>query len=210
MASLSSYALTNLADVKETAGIASGDTSWDNLIIRKINQSTEMIEGWCNRRFLATDYVEYYDSTYSEQLILRQYPVINLTTIEARDTTLNDSSFNTVVSDMYFTDTNAGIIDAVSQFWGKYDQWRVTYRAGYATIPYDLAEACATLASYLAVNDPSQTAGIARKREGAREIQYGNARFVTPDTSGAEVLFTELGILPTLQRYSSQALGSLR
>jgi len=205
MASLLSYALTNVPDVKETMGIASSDLTWDNIITRAINQGTEMIEGWCGRRFQATDYVEYYDASYSQQLILRQYPIISLTSIEARDTTLNNNSFNTVTTDQYFVDNNAGVIDAISFFWGKYDQWRITYRAGFATIPSDIAEACATLASYFAGTDPSQVAGVVLKREGSREIRYSQQGYKSP-----EDLFTQLGIAATLQRYGTQALGTLR
>jgi hypothetical protein len=50
--SLLSYALCSLFDVKESMGIASSDQSWDNLIIRKINQATRQIEAYCDRRFL--------------------------------------------------------------------------------------------------------------------------------------------------------------
>ena len=37
MAQLLSYSLATVADVKESLGIDAGDTSKDNLIIRKIN-----------------------------------------------------------------------------------------------------------------------------------------------------------------------------
>ena len=56
MATLLTHALTNLADVKESMGIAASDTSYDNLIVRKINQVTRQIEGYCGRRFLDTSY----------------------------------------------------------------------------------------------------------------------------------------------------------
>lgn len=199
MASLLSYALTSVADVKETMGIASSDTSWDNLITRKINQATEMIEGWCNRRFAATNYTdELYDATWTQQLILRQRPVITFTSLAGRDTTLNEGSFDTVDASEYFIDEEAGLVNAVSSFWGRYEQWQVTYRAGYETIPSDLAEACATLAAYLAGSDPSSTTNIRRKKEGARELEYGQNNFASMDE-----MFTQLGILTTLHRYGA-------
>lgn len=206
MATLVDYALTTVADVKETLGIASSDSTWDNLIKRKINQATEIIEGWCNRRFKSTTYTdELYDATHDGQLLLRNYPVISFTSLSARDTTLNEGSFDTVDSEHYFVDANAGVIDAVSAFWGGYDQWRVTYTAGYATIPADLAEAAATLAAYLTTSDPSATLGISAKKEGSREVKYFDHRSTKGDS-----VFTQLGILPTLQRYSSPTLGSGR
>ncbi len=206
MASLVAYALCTKEDVKETLGIASSDTSWDNFIIRKINQATEIIEGWCGRRFKQTTYTdEYYDATHDQQLVLRNYPVTTLASLSARDTTLNEGSFDTIDSENYFLDGNAGILDAVSNFWGGYDQWKVTYTAGYSVIPNDLAEACATLAGYLTVNDPATQTGISAKREGSRQVSYFDHRSSTNDG-----ILTQLGILPTLERYSTPALGSGR
>lgn len=209
MAELVDYALTTLEDVRETLGIASGDLSWDNLIKRKINQATEIIEGWCQRRFVDTTYTdELYDATHDNQLTLRNYPVTTTATfaLSARDTTLNQDSFDSVDSEQYFLDRNAGVIDAVSSFWGSYDQWKVTYSAGYTTIPSDLAEACATLAGFLTVNDPASQTGIDMMREGAREVRYRDISFGGENSD----LFADLGILPTLQRYSVPALGSGR
>lgn len=206
MADLLSYALCTLADVKETLGVASSDTSWDNIIKRKINQATELIEGWCGRRFKETTYTdELYDATHDRQLVLRNYPVTSSVTLSARDTTLNEGDFDTIDSENYFVDANAGVLDGISNFWGSFDQWRVTYTAGYATIPSDLAEACATLAAHLVGNDPAVETGVASKREGSRQITYFDHRSSTTDG-----LFVQLGIMPTLERYSVQALGSGR
>ena len=93
MASLNSWALTTLADVKESLGIDSGTTTGDNLIIRKINQATDMIESYCGKNnsqhFASTVYTnEEYDGTGTDQLILKNRPVITFTTLQQRDTTL--------------------------------------------------------------------------------------------------------------------------
>lgn len=211
MADLLSYALTSLSDVKETLGIASSVTTYDNLIKRKINQATEMIEGYCGRRFAATDYVEYYDGQVIDQLVLRQRPVNTVTALSYRNTTRNEDTFTAVDPEWYFTDNNAGIIEAIVSFWGGYDRWRVVYNAGYTTIPSDLAEACATLAAYLYSNDASQIAGVTSKKEGTREIQYGNSK-VQWGTDGASAnnVITQLGLQVTLDRYSEKFINGLR
>lgn len=201
MAELLSYALTNLSDVKESLGIASGNTTKDNLIIRKINQATEMIERYCGgRRFKATDYNgQEYDSTNSDQLILKQYPVNTFTILEYRDSVLNDNSWDTVEADAYFVDTDAGVIDLLFVATGKWNQYRATYNAGYQTIPADLAEACVTLACYLVDNAQSGT-GVKSRQEGARKIEYfdpnGNSK------SGSTSIFDQLSIDETLDSYS--------
>lgn len=202
MSTLLDYALTSVADVKETLGIAGSDNTKNNLIIRKINQATEIIEGYCGRRFKATDYVEYYDGTGLDTLTLRNWPVISFTSIENRDTSLNDASFSTVPGDRYFVNMDSGLVNALGSFFGSWDRWKVTYRAGYATIPQDIAEAAATLAAYLATNDGSQIAGVAEKQEGGRRIRYMQHQ-------PGDDLITRLGLNYTLDRYTTPVLSGL-
>lgn len=177
MASILSYALTNLADVKESLGIASSVTKYDNLIIRKINAATLAIENYCGRRFKLTDYTEdVYASTNTDQIILRQRPIVDEVTLELRDSTLNDDDFETVDSDLYFINRNPGVLDlnfrSTGFFWAM---WRVTYSAGYEDIPADLAEAAATLAAYYFTNAAGGSPGVTLKQEGQRKIQYSSA-----------------------------------
>lgn len=200
MTTLLSYALCTVADVKESLGIDAGNTSKDNLITRKINQATDMIERYCGgRRFASTVYTnEEYDATNSDQLSLKQYPIISFTSLSSRDSTLNDSSWSTVDSEYYFTDTNAGVLDLTFNASGRWNRYRVTYTAGYETIPSDLIEACATLASYLVENGAAGT-GVKKKQEGQRSIEYfdpnGNS------TQGTTSIFDQIGIDEILQTY---------
>lgn len=206
MAQLLSYALTTLADVKETLGITG--TSQDNLLIRKINQATEMIIGYCNRRFdEQTNVVEYYDGRIEQQLLLRNRPVTTTTTfqIQARDTSLNDNDFTTVPTDEYFLDREAGVVDGVASFVGNYDRWKVTYSYGYATIPSDIAEACVALAGYLYDNNPAD-ANVQSKEEGTRKITYA----ATKAGGSMEDTFVQLGIKTTLDRYTEIVISGQR
>lgn len=204
MADLLSYALTTLADVKETLGIDSGVTTYDNLIKRKINQATEMIERYCGgRRFASTTYTnEEYDATNSDQLILKNRPVTTFTNLQSLDGTTNTGSFSTVDSQFYFVDNNAGVIDLTFNASGKWNRYRVTYTAGYSTIPSDLAEACVTLAAYLYENSTSGT-GVKRKTEGSRSIEYFDANA----GSGNNDLFEQLNIDDTLKTYANYPIN---
>ena len=202
---LLSYALTNLADVKESLGITAGDTSKDNLITRKINQATEMIEAYCqlarDHHFASTTYTnEEYDGTGINQISLKMRPVITLSSFQYRNTTENINSWTEADSDLYFIDLNAGVIDLL---WGQTRDWnryRVTYTAGFSTIPSDLAEACVTLAGYLVENSATGTS-VKRKREGAREIEY-----FAPATTDTGSLIGSLGLDNMLGRYINYAL----
>ena len=197
---LLSYALTSLSDVKESLGIAGGDTSKDSLIIRKINQATEMIEAYCqlakDHHFASTTYTnEEYDGSGIDQISLKMRPVITLSSFAYRDTTQNYASWTNADATLYFTDLNAGVIDLLWNQTRDWNRYRVTYTAGYATIPADLAEACVTLAGYLVENSATGTS-VKRKREGAREIEY-----FAPATADTGSLIGSLGLDNMLARY---------
>lgn len=173
---LVSHALTTVADVKEVMGVASSDNSYDTIITRKINQATAMIEAYCglpyNHHFLSATYTsEEFTGAGSNQLVLRMRPITALTSFQYRTTSQNDNDWDDVESELYFLDSAAGVIDLLFTQTNNFNRYRVTYTAGYSTIPADLAEACATLAAYLVDNSISVT-GVKRKQEGRREIEY--------------------------------------
>jgi hypothetical protein len=207
MATLLSYALTNVNDVKESLGIDAGDTSKDNLIIRKINQATLYIESYCSlsrdHHFALTTYTnEEYDGTNNSTIVLRMRPVTAITSFQRRDSTLSDGSFDDVESELYYKDLNAGVIELVTRSNSGWNRYRVTYTAGYATIPADLAEACVTLACYYVENSASGTA-VKKKQEGQRSIEYFQA-----GTSGSgDSLIDQLGVDDVLARYKQYNLS---
>ena len=196
MATLNSWALTSVADVKESLGITG--TSQDNLIIRKINQATDMIESYCGKNnsqhFKETTYTsEEYDGTGTNQLILKNNPVISLSNFSERNTTQNENSWTTIDTQDYFVDLTAGVIDCRFGILRHWNLYKVTYIAGFATIPSDLAEACVMLACAL-VENASTGASVKKKTQGPKTIEYY-------DSVQGESLITQLGIDDMLQRY---------
>lgn len=195
MATLVSYALTNLADVKESLGLT--DNSKNNLIIRKINAATDMIEKYCSRRFISTLYTdETYDIDGGRTINLNNYPVISFSSISWRDSVQNINSWTTMNSQFYFVDNNAGIVEVLIPLGQGWDRWKVTYTAGYATIPNDLAEACATLAGYLVAQNPATI--------DSRIVQEGQRKQEFFDTSASNKdIFQRLGIADVIDSYMS-------
>lgn len=199
MATLLPYALTTVADVKESMGIASSDHSWDNLIIRKINQVTKQIEKYCGRRFIETAYTqEEYNSTQTDQLVLAQRPITSSTPFELgiRDSGLNTDSWDTIDTQLYYVDTESGVVDLLFSASGRWNRWRATYSAGYATIPEDLAEAAATLAAFYTQNAGGQ-AFVQEIKEGARSQRF----FDTP--SSFDNIIGTLGINEVIDSYAN-------
>jgi hypothetical protein len=201
MADLLSYSLCSVADVKESLGIDSGDTSKDNIIKRKINQATQMIEGFCNlpynHHFVVTTYTnEEYDGQGSNALSLYMRPVVSVSSFQIRNTTENQDSWSDIDSDDYFVDNNAGVLElnfTQSQGWNRY---RVTYSAGFSDVPYDLSESCAAIAAFYVENSASGTA-VKRKQEGQRSIEY----FDPTSGGGGGSIIEQLGLDDVLQRY---------
>lgn len=202
MADLVDYALTTVDDVKELLGLGSGDHSKDNLIKRKINFATEVIEGYTGRRFKSTTYTnEEYDATHTDQIVLRQRPVTNLANVDVRNTSFNQSDWTTVDSEDYFLDSNAGVVSSLFNYLGSYNMVRVTYTAGYTTIPSDVAEAAATLAAYL-VDNPTTGTAVKRKTEGQRSIEYYDMQ------QNSSSLVEQLGLDDILSRYINYPLST--
>lgn len=212
MADLVSWALTNVADVKENLGIASGDTTKDNLIIRKINQATQMIESFCNlsydHHFVQTTYTnEEYDGQGSNALSLKMRPVSSVSSFQYRSTSQNEDSWNDVESEDYFIDNGAGVLEllfAQSKGWNRY---RVTYIAGYSDVPADLAEAAASIAAFYVENSASGTA-VKKKQEGQRSIEYFDPS--GSSSGGSDSIIGQLGLDDVLQRYIQYNLADTK
>lgn len=199
MADLLSYALTDLASVKETLGIASGNTAKDNLIRRKINQATRVIEAFCalpeDHHFKQATYTnEEYTGTGSNQFVFNMRPVTSVTSFQRATSGDSDASWDDVESELYFTDNlDAGVMPLNFSEGSRYNSFRVTYVAGYDPIPADLAEACVTLAAYL-VDNATTGSGVKSKQEGSRKIEYF-------EPGSASSLIDQLSLDDLLTRY---------
>lgn len=109
----------------------------------------------CARSF--TDYVddakiEVYDGGYPE-LFMEEYPTISVSSVEASTDYGNTYTTLTEFSD-YVINTKAASIVYVGGTWPKaLNGYRVTYNAGYETIPVDLQVALYDLVTYYLRND---------------------------------------------------------
>lgn len=198
MATLHSYALTTVADVKETLGIESGDSSKNNLIIRKINQATDIIEGYCgydtdHHIKQATYTNEVYDGTGSSDLVLRAKPITAVSGIGVRSSSQNIDNWDDISANDYYFSEHSGLIQGLFGFLEHPSLYRISYTAGYDPIPSDLAEACVSLATFLVDNGATGNT-VKTKREGQRSIEY-----FQPAQSAS--LIEQLGIDDVLDRY---------
>jgi len=191
---LESYALIALDDVKESLGIS--DASKDNILTRYINYATDLIEKYCNnRRFKETTYTdEEVNGSGTHYLNLKHFPVTSITKLEYRTSSdYSASDFDQVdTSDYILESSDSGMIYFPRGFVRGTRNYRVTYIAGYATIPHDLEEACGQLVSYLYKN--------AGKTEGIKSETLGRYS-VTYDKDSSADLFKKAGVFDILQFY---------
>jgi len=134
----SDNALTTVADVKYVWGRNQDDTTYDDRIQTLINIISGRIEALCNRKFkLATYTDEVYDVPRGKYLFLKQYPVIGTPVVKLNDEII-DSSYYKVYNDegYLYSDNGWDYVD------DRHREYKVTYQAGYSTIPAGLSEIC--------------------------------------------------------------------
>src|SRR3990167_11116965 len=130
---LFSHALTTPQRVANFMDVtyASLTTNQQLVLLRLCNAVTSYIENLTSRRYKLTTYTnEQYDSDGGDSLSLKQFPVTAVSSVQASSGT---NSWDSVNSDNYDTDLNAGIIRGLGGF--KFGRaragFRVTYSAGY-------------------------------------------------------------------------------
>jgi len=153
MPTILTYALTSLSSVKDALDITNSDD--DDLLINLINASTEMIENYCGRRFTETTYTnEIYDGVASKVLLLRNWPVSSIGSLQIRSGDFDSPSWDTIDSGLWTLLTDGGhdrgavYLDAGFREF-PYAYRITTYTAGYNPIPDDLRQACEMLVTYL-------------------------------------------------------------
>jgi len=134
--------LTTLANVKLLLNITDG--SQDALLTYLINAVSAWIETYCGRTFLkpANEITELYDGTGKKMIIVKNYPVDSLSKIEERTDAV---TFVEIAVTKYYTDKEAGIVETDFFTTIGNNNYQITYKGGYATVPVDLDMACAQM-----------------------------------------------------------------
>lgn len=132
-------ALTTLGIVKEYLQIAETDTAKDSLLTRLISVASAVIEEYCGRKFSLGTHTEiHYLDEASETLLVKQFPITEITSISDDGTILT-------VDELAACENREVYIKLDQKRGGKID---VTYKAGYGIIPDDLEQACVMLVFY--------------------------------------------------------------
>jgi hypothetical protein len=138
--------LLKLFECKRRIGINTDD--YDLLLLDLIDDVSAIIETYCGRHFNAVDYVEYQDGTGEEYFLTDEWPINSIASIyDDPDRVFSSSS---LVDPTYYTYyANEGKVSLVATgsiigvnlytiFSSGRQNIKITYNAGYSTIPSDL------------------------------------------------------------------------
>jgi uncharacterized phiE125 gp8 family phage protein len=149
------FALTTLADVKEHLRIEAADSTEDTFLEKLIDRCTSRIESYVNRKLKKRSYTELYDGSGTQKLLLNQFPITALTSVnidQGQDfLPSTDVDIEAIVIQAEEGLLSwSGVVNSSSAFnagiWSAgVRNIQVVYEAGYDPIPDDLAAACIKL-----------------------------------------------------------------
>lgn len=179
--------MTTVTTVKSFTGIPAADLSKDSLLEFLINAASERIEKYCSRHFEKATYTEYHRGHERQRLLLNQYPIVSVTSVELNGSVLASTEYET-------EDADAGILYRETGWpWRGYSiglvgepgisvrNIKVVYVAGYVlpkdateqnprTLPYELEQACISFVAHL--YGGKEGAGKLTEQQGAVRTDY--------------------------------------
>lgn len=198
--SLLSYALTTLAKVKLALGIASSDTTYDDVLNTYINEVTGFIEGYCGgRRFARTTYTnEIYDSFKRRTVFLRNFPIASDQTgsgtfvAKYRSGTIMSPTWITYDGNSYLVYLKSGYVKFYAILPEVSQALSFTYEAGYLidftaetdttkhTLPFDLTRVATEIVAK--AYNMKAAGGIYEMQTEGQTVKFSNkAQMVTDD-----------------------------
>lgn len=135
--------LATLAQLKTHLGIATSEVKYDAKLNLFLNAASDWVETYCERRFAQQSHVELISGNRTNFFVTDQWPIISIA--ELRISSMRDwlSATSLVpVTDYGISSDGIGVTYYPGYLPQGYDNMRITYIAGYATIPYDLQLGC--------------------------------------------------------------------
>lgn len=168
------------------------DDSEDEILQIYIDAAEEFIKNYCNRTFEETVYTnELYDGPGTPCLVVDDYPILSVEEILEYDEVV--SSISDLDDDGYYIKNNRpyGIYHSLCWSAGR-DTIKVSYTAGYSSIPSDLKLAAFLVTSYF--RNMSTKQGIRGESLGSYSYSLSNdvmamgGRLIIPDVAITNIL----------------------
>lgn len=148
--------LVTVSEYKAYSGISS--TNQDSSIAILVGKVSHLVKNICRRTFL--DYVDdfkvdTYRSTVNGRLLLQETPILQVVSVQFSDD-YGKSYTDLVEFEDYVVDIERDSVEFIAAQYNninKVNAFRITYNAGYETIPEDLKLAVFDLVGYYIRND---------------------------------------------------------
>jgi hypothetical protein len=132
--------LVSLDDMKNYLGIPLIDTTYDTFLTEQLQLMSDTVEEYCNRKFetatyLQTFYREDFGTGEDKSLMLAQYPLKSVTTIEADGEAVTE----------YRAHLKSATLGKAIGFFQGADIVEVEYEAGYDVIPTPITSSIKSL-----------------------------------------------------------------
>lgn len=143
-------ALTTLAAAKSHLSVNGSDTTQDNRIELFINAASERIERFTDRKLVSQGPIaEIQHGRRSNILLLRQWPIIAVSELKVDySAAFTDPLTIIPVTDYTISDDSTSLLYINQIFPVGFNNIKVTYTAGYTTVPSDLELACLWLTEW--------------------------------------------------------------
>jgi uncharacterized phiE125 gp8 family phage protein len=128
-------ALISLQEAKEYLGIDNATTTQDAILSALLNGIGEWVSKFLGRNLVQATYTEYYDGDGADELMLKNVPIVSVTSVYV-DALRAFGSDTLIASSNYIVKKAVGILKAwqLFGFWTHGDaNIKVTYVAGYTT-----------------------------------------------------------------------------
>lgn len=130
---------TTLANVKEYLDITG--TGDDTLLSNLIARATRFLQDHFGRQILQATYTEFYDGRGSPQIMVREWPIVTVTSLHESIEQTWDASTLIAAGD-YLIDLRLGRVRLKAGiFFPSFQGVRLIYDGGYATVPHSIEHA---------------------------------------------------------------------
>jgi hypothetical protein len=162
--------LTTVADVQQYLGqttVASGSQAIIQSLITRV--STQFYT-YVGRNILSGTYVEYYNGTGSQNLVLNNYPIIYVSGISINGHSINQSTNNGYVTGWNNDDQQIFVNNGICK---GFRNVQVTYSAGYPSIPGDVEQSVIDYVGIL-YNKKNRPGVVSQMLEGMNDRYIGD------------------------------------
>lgn len=137
---VNTYSLVSLSEVKNFIGMEKSDSLTDDLLEDLINRISVLFESYMNRNVLSREYTEDHDGKGAMVLFPKQSPITTVSGIwddydwEYTDDDLIDADNYKIIDENCIVFKNVALNNYTANI-------RITYTAGFTTVPDDLKQA---------------------------------------------------------------------